>query len=650
MKGYKLRLFTRNIYFVLAARLLLAMWLFTLCRVLFYLLNTGLFPQMTFGHFMYLLYGGLRFDLTAMLYTNVLFIAIYIVPFRFRYAHSYQRAASWVFYSTNGLALAANCIDFIYFRFTMRRTTFSVFREFANDAGNGSLLGRFFLDYWYVVLIFAALITLMVALYRRFKVEPSLIRSPWLYYPLSTLVMALCVGLLVAGVRGGFTRTTRPISINNAAAYVNNPAEIGIVLNTPFSIYRTLERKTYKRLAFYDSEEQLSAVYTPLHKSSDTTAFTPKNIVVIIVESLGREYIGALNKQRNIPDYVSYTPFLDSLIVHSLTFDRSFANGHKSIDAMPSVLASMPSFTDPYVLSVYANNRIEGLGTLLARKGYDCSFFHGAPNGSMGFDAFAQLSGFTHYYGKGEYGNGSDFDGFWGISDEPFLQFMAQTLAQKQEPFCAAVFTLSSHHPFKVPVSYEGKFPKGTLEIHQCIGYTDNALRRFFATASTMPWYANTLFVITADHTNQSYYERYKTSVGSFEVPVILYAPGDKALQGMRVQPTVQQVDILPTVLSYIHFNEPYFSFGKNMLDSISKNNFSINYNNGIYQILQDGYVLQTNKTGPVALYRYEADPLLQQDLRSLQPERVGAMDSLFRAFLQQYNNRLIDNQTTFSR
>jgi len=648
MESYKFRIFWRNNFAVLFGRLLVAMGLFMLCRILFYLFNTDLFPQMDFRHFLYLLYGGLRFDLTAVLYTNLLYIVLFIVPLRIRYSNDYQRIGAGVYYLTNGLAIIANCIDIIYFRFTLRRTTFSVFSEFANDAGNTSLIGQIFVDYWYIVLLVVALLALMVWSYRRFKLEPSIILVPWLYYSVNTLAMAVCALLTVAGARSGFTRTTRPISINNAATYVNNPTEIGIVLNTPFTIYRTLKRETYKRITFFNSEEALNAVYSPLHKPADTLSFTPKNIVIIIVESLSREYIGALNNGREIADYAGYTPFLDSLIAHSLTFEHSFTNGHKSIDAMPSVLAGIPSFSDPYVVSVYANNRIQGLGTLLSRKGYDCSFFHGAPNGSMGFDAFANMGGFAHYYGKNEYGNNRDFDGYWGISDEPFLQFMVHTLAQKTEPFCAAVFTLSSHHPFEVPAACKDKFPKGTLEIHPCVGYTDYALRRFFATAATMPWFENTLFVITADHTNQSYYERYKTSVGRFEAPIILYAPGDTLLRGVQTQTTAQQLDITPTVLSYIHYDEPYFSFGKNVLDSTAKNTFAINYNNGIYQILQNGYVLQTTEAGQVALYHYEADPLLTHDLRTQYPERTAAMDTLFRAFIQQYNNRLIDNRTTY--
>ena len=91
-----------------------------------------------------------------------------------------------------------------------------------------------------------------------------------------------------------------------------------------------------------------------------------------------------------------------------------------------------------------------------------------------------------------------------------------------KEPFMTSVFTASSHHPYNVPAEYQGRFPEGKLPMHKCIGYTDYALRRFFESASKQPWFANTLFVLTADHTNQSCRNVYETDLGVFSVPIVL--------------------------------------------------------------------------------------------------------------------------------
>ena len=624
-------------------RLLFAMLLFSLCRIIFYLLNTDLFPEMTFSHFLYLLKNGLRFDLTAALYVNILFIVGSILPFRFRHRLSYQKILKWIFYITNGIAVSANCIDFIYFRFTFKRTTWSVLQEFSNDKGNFSLMGQFFLDYWYVFLIFAALIFIMVWLYKQVRIGKPLIAKNIIYYPVHTLLMAICVALFIGGVRGGFAHSTRPITISNAGAYVNKPIEIGIVLNTPFSILRTLERANYSKLNYFETPESLEAVYSPIHSPKDSSVFIPKNVVIIIVESLSKEYIGTFNRELENGAYKGFTPFLDSLIAHSYTFDNSFGNGSKSIDAMPSVLASIPSFPDPYVLSVYSNNTIKGIAALLSEKGYDCSFFHGAPNGSMGFDAFARMSGFQHYYGKNEYNNDNDFDGMWAIWDEPFLQFMAQTLNAKQEPFLGTVFTATSHHPFRVPKEYEENFPKGNLPIHQCVGYTDMALQRFFETAAKMPWFENTIFVITADHTNQTAFEKSKTSVGNFSIPIIYYSPNGEL--ATKIEPTraTQQIDIMPTILNYLQYDKPYFAFGFDAFSENDNQNFAINFQ-GFYNVYKDNFIFQSHDEQAISLFDYDNDILLQKNLIDSLPDKVNEMQTFFKAFRQSYNQRLIDN------
>lgn len=644
MNNQTRQVFLGNIYVVMLIRLSFVMLLFSVSRVIFYLLNTDMFIGITPSHFLNLMVGGLRFDLTATLYTNIIYIVGNILPFRFRYQEVYQKVLKWIFIGCNSFAFAINSIDFIYYRFTLRRTTWSVVHEFSNERGNFPLFGQFIADYWYILLIWIALIASLVLLYRQVKLRPSIINSHWIYYPVYILLMAASGGLFIAGVRGGFRYSTRPITISNAAAYVNKPTEIGIVLNTPFSIYRTLERSNYKKPDYFKTEQELEAVYSPIHTPPhDSLSFSPKNVVIFIIESMSKEYIGSLNRDLDNGNYRGYTPFLDSLIAHSYTYQHSFANGGKSIDAMPSVLASIPSFTDPYVLSVYSNNTIKGLAALLGEKGYDCSFFHGAPNGSMGFDAFARMSGFQHYYGKTEYNNDADFDGRWGIWDEPFFQFFAQTLNQKQEPFLGALFSVTSHHPYIIPDEYAGQFPKGTEEIHQCIGYTDMALRRFFETASQMPWFNNTLFVLTADHTNQVSYDKSKTSLGRLAIPIIFYDPSGN-LKGLDQSRTAQQIDIMPTVLNYLHYDQPYFAFGFDALAKDTSRAFVINYN-GAYQIVHNNYVLETREDGPVALYQYTSDYLQLHNLKDQEPEIVQALNNKFKAFIQQYNGRLIENR-----
>ncbi|MER2999406.1 LTA synthase family protein [Pontibacter populi] len=633
----------QNVHAALGLYLSLAMLFYTITRILFFVLNRHLFEATTIADFAYLLLAGLRFDLSTVLYTNLLFMALMLLPFRFRYNTGYRKLLKYVFIVTNSIALSANLIDIVYYRFTLRRTTWSVLQEFANENG-GALAGSFIVDFWYIPLIWLLLVALLAWLYGKIQMQSPPRVSSWVYYPAHTAVMVLIVFLSVAGMRGGFAHSTRPITLSNAGEYVKRPNEMYLVLNTPFSMLRTIGKTNYSRVNYFE-EQQLKDIYSPIHTPSDTAAFQKKNVVIIVLESFGKEAMGGYNPDRIGKDgYQSFTPFLDQLMQDSKVYWHSFANGKKSIDALPSILTSIPSIQEPFVLTPYASNDLPSLPRTLNAEGYHTAFFHGAPNGSMGFSAFMNLIGVKEYYGTDEYKNDADFDGMWGIWDEEFLQFTADKLNTFQEPFMGTVFTLSSHHPYKVPERYEGKLKKGPLPLFQGINYTDMALKKFFEKASKMPWYNNTLFVITADHAGAPrHYPEYNTDWGAFAVPVLFYAPGDKAFKGTE-QRVVQQLDIMPTVLSYLNYNKPYFSFGKNMLDTTAQD-FAVSYNAGVYQWIEGDLLLQFDGAKTIALYNYQQDIMLKQDLKDSLPEKRQQMENRVKAFIQQYNNRMIDNK-----
>ncbi len=515
-----------NLYSVLVWRFLLLMILFSACRILFFFFNKDFFPNTSFSGLTTILWGGLQFDTTAILYTNILYFFLFLIPFTFRYNTVYQSILKYIFVITNSLAIGANCADIVYFQFTMRRTTASVFKEFKNEENFGSLIPKFITDYWYIFLIWILLTVILVLLYRKVE-KPSIqkgFKNRAVYFVNGLAIMLIFLTLIVGGLRGGFRHSTRPITLSNAGQYVKEPLETAIVLNTPFAIYRTLEKQSLKKVNYFNQQE-LEAIYNPIHHNHSSDSMKRSNVVIFILESFGREYIEAYNKHLLSEGYQGFTPFLDSIIGNSLYYKHSFANGRKSIDAMPSNLASIPMMVEPYFLTSYSGNKINSIASILRNEGYHTAFFHGAPNGSMGFQAFANVAGFQEYYGLNEYPSSEGFDGMWGVWDEEFFQFFADKLNDFKQPFCAALFSVSSHHPFKVPERYEGRFPKGTLPIHQCVAYTDYSLKKFFEKASKMSWFDNTLFVFTADHANQSYYPEYKTNIGVFAVPIIFHKP-----------------------------------------------------------------------------------------------------------------------------
>jgi len=636
--------FRKNIYSALILRLLIILLLFSICRIGFYLFNIPFFPDVTFMKFLKMMWGGLKFDISAILYTNLLFVLLHLLPFPFRYNKHYQQVLKYLFFVFNGIALAANAADFIYYKFTLKRTTSEVFQEFANESNIPKLFFKFIVDYWYVSLFWLVLIISMVWLYTRIKVEKATLFNPVLHFTGGLVLGVLFSLLTIAGLRGGVQHSTRPITLSNAGKYVEFPSEIAIVLNTPFSIYRTLESEALEPIDYFKSDAELNQIYTPMHLPDTTKEFTRKNVVIIIVESLATEFFATFNKHLENGTYQGYTPFLDSLMDDCKVYWYSFANGRKSIDALPSVLSSIPSLQQHFVLSPYSGNAVNSIAMHLKEKGYHTSFFHGAPNGSMGFESYVNLVGFDHYFGKKEYGNNADYDGMWGIWDEEFLQFFAEKLQDLPNPFLSVLYTVSSHHPYLVPERYAGKFREGPLKLHKCIHYTDYSLERFFERVQDMPWFENTLFVITGDHASRTYYPEYETNVGFFKVPVIFYEPGSD-FKGYEYQ-LAQQIDIFPTILHYLHYDKPFIAFGQNLLD-LQAEPFVINWRSEVVQLFMGDYVLQSNGSKSYGLFNFKEDRLLENNLLDQLPDLRKKMELKRKAFIQQYNNRMIENRLT---
>jgi phosphoglycerol transferase MdoB-like AlkP superfamily enzyme len=600
-----------------------------------------MFPDVSMGQFLTIMKGGLMFDISAVVYINMVFILLHIIPFDIRYNDAYQKVLKYLFYITNGIAIAMNGMDFIYYRFVDKRATADVFKTFENESNLGKLFFRFLYDYWPATVFTLFVWFLMVYLYKKVKVEKPQYDNKIGYYSVNILMIPVVLALVIGGARGGYKHSTRPITISNAARYVDAPRNVAIVLNTPFSIFRTFGKKALVKYKFFD-DQKLNELYNPVHIPLKTNPFTPDNVVIIILESFAREYIGTLNRQLEDGKYEGYTPFIDSLINVSLTFDVSIANGKKSIDAMPSILASVPSLETPYTISHYANNKIEGLPGLLKRKGYYSAYFHGAPNGSMGFDSFAKMVGFDNYFGLNEYPDKADFDGIWGVWDEPFFKFFGEKMNSFKQPFLASIFSVSSHHPFKVPEKYTGKFKKGSAPILEVVGYTDFSLKEFFSEISKSSWFNNTLFVLTADHTNESVHKEFQNNFGSYSIPIIFYKPGSD-LKGMKNR-IAQQIDIMPTILSYLNYDEGYFAFGNDLLDD-SYESFAFNTSGSTYHLYMNDHIMEMIDNKPIGLFNYKTDLYLEKNLLgNSNPVLQLQMEDKMKAIIQTYNNRLIDN------
>lgn len=631
-----------NEYKVMILRLLLAYFFYFIARLLFVLYNFSVLDVSSISEFFSLCYHGLIFDTAAIFYLNSLFVLLSMFPLGINTKQYYQKLLFYIYFFFNLIGYATNFIDFGYYKFIYNRTTISEWAVVKNEHNIVQMFLRFAYSYWHIFLLFIVLSFAWIYLYKKIRFKSTPYKKPMVFY-ISTSIASLLImlTLMVAGIRGGdLKKSTRPINLVDANRYVKKIQHADVILNTPFAIIRTFGIKKFQKVNYQISTSETQNLIQPIKTYTPKSDSKP-NIILFITESYGREYMGAFNKHKNIPDYQSFTPFLDSLANHSLIFSNAFTNGRKSIHGMSSVLAGIPSFVDAYTSSPYAKQPVESLVSTLNSMGYDTSFFHGAPNGSMGFLGFSNILEFDHYYGKTEFNDDTQFDGSWGIWDEPFFQFMKTTLDTKESPFLATIFTVSSHEPYAIPEKYKEKFPEGSIPMHKCVEYTDFAFQQFFEAAKKEPWFENTIFVITADHCNQVYFDEYRKDINRYAVPIMFYDPKGNYV-GEHTD-LAQQIDIYPTILQMAGYDKPFRSWGRSLIDETQQTEpFVINHDGVFYRYSKGNYICIFD--GEKAIGFYDIDDLsLSQNLIANTNEEMIQIEKSCKAFIKDYFDRIID-------
>ncbi|GGG41270.1 LTA synthase family protein [Hymenobacter glacieicola] len=620
---------------LLLRRFVLLLGIYLLLRFGFYWANHAVFQEATTGQVLRAFWYGIRFDMSALLLLNLPFVLLSLVP---RLGGRWQRTVRGVYLTLNATGMALNLIDTQYFKFIGRRTS----NELLTITGDiqrqaGQLAGH----YWFLLIPFVLLFGLLWYAYPMpgpdaTAARPLAGRRRWLQPGLELLLVA---GLTVLGIRGGLQ--LKPLRTGHA--FVQTPPILGhVTLNSTFTFLKSLGYQPPERRSYFSSWAVLRpalAAHEPAPRPGTTH---PDNVVILLVESFASEYNGIENGGQG------YTPFFDSLATQGLFFRDHYANGRRSIEALPAVLAGLPALMEsPFITSNFQTDELHGLGEILGRQGYATSVFHGAQNGTMGFNTFAGITGIQQYYGLQEYPGGAqspDYDGHWGIFDEPYLQYFARQLGQQRQPFFSTVFTLTSHEPFPVPAQYKTRFAPGQLPIHASVRYTDFALRRFFRTAARQPWYRNTLFILLADHTSQTLRPDYQNTLGSYKTPLLLFHPGRK-LPAANPRRITQQADLPATVLDYLGVPAQghLLPFGYSVFDSTAPGR-ALFLTGGSYFLVHSDFVTELTVDNRVRLYPYQNHQLPPTPLASPDPQKLQQYGNELKACVQFFLNGLADN------
>jgi phosphoglycerol transferase MdoB-like AlkP superfamily enzyme len=614
--------------------MLLAMIVASICRLIFFLLNPY-FLQFSYFDIANAFFYGLLYDFSASIYVHGIFILLHFSPIKLFYKKYFQVILFSLFMVFQSLLLFFNLIDTGFFPISGRRSGIELF---AMEKETDGLIGQYLVDYWFLtlgllLLIWANYFFYQRIYYRALLVQTETIKVNWIAAIGFRLIL---VTVMVIGARGGFNLI--PLTVIDAGRQTRAEL-VSMVINTPFNMIKSTQQNFLEEKNYFNSSTALFW-FDPIKK--EDAIIPPKvkrNIVLIIVESLGKEYVGAYNKGKG------YTPFLDSLYHHSEVFLHAYANGKKSIDGIPAILSAMPSWMQmSYLDCYYQGNQLNSIGYYLKKELYNTSFYHGGRNGTMSFDNYVALSKVGDYFGLNEYPNKADFDGYWGIPDRPYLSYFVSELSKKSQPFFSTVFTLTSHHPYMLPKGFEGNYPKGTLPIHKTVGYADDALRNFFAIAKTQSWYANTTFIITGDHSAENQTAYYQSLQGKYELPLIIYRANSPIKT--EIETTVSHLDILGLALKELGYNKPFFSFGS----YASNNNMHVamQFHDQYYQLIKWPYVYSFDGSRSLGLYELTSDSLMKKNLLmdTNYVTKIDSLENITKVMIQTYNNRIIQNKT----
>lgn len=605
-------------WLVLGWHILVALLMMQVCRIIFMQWNAEFFPPVEGRTFWELLRGGFALDAPMVAYGFILYILIMVVgaylPKGIEAKKGMRVARHLSYFVPYALILFMQLSDTGYYPFVLRRVNSDVFHEFQGKNVLG-MYGDFMTDFWPLTLAFFAVLLVGILLYQLYRFEPELRKEVPLNKRLPWLIPAtlLVVYVTIAGMRSTFSVHGGPRSLMAVYGWVKEEQHMPIVYNTPYSLFRTRHGRVQH--TFFD-EQELAKYFTPYYQAAPLAegdslfgSMAGRNVMLIILESMGREYIGALNS--NQPNYPSYTPFLDSLIPHSLYAKYGFASGKRSVESLPAIIASLPTFGGTYNdkdFTMENYRHFKGVDTgftvALQPEGYHNKFYHGDVKGAMGFYDFLAPLGVEEQFTAEEFASFSsnplDSPGSWGISDLPFMQAMAEDMGGLEEPFCAIFFSLTNHYPYTVPKNYTEELRDGTLPIHRTVQYCDDAVARFFAQAKQSDWYENTLFVITCDHTNKSDQPSYDNIAGKAAAPIIFYDPQGK-LKGVIEDRVMQHCDITPTLLYLLGIQEPILSYGGNIFDN-QQPHYALNYYQDKYILLHQSLTATINSKGELSI------------------------------------------------
>jgi len=616
------------------------LFVYTLLRFGFLIYNRQYFMDVPIWEIMMAFVHGLKFDLSGVFMLNAGVFVLYNLPGHPARNRWFRNGLITIFYMINLMGIFLTMADYSYYSLFFRRITYEPLlmnREIT------AILPGLAAKHWHLFVLFTAgCAGFVLARKKIFSFLEARLTYHFNFFR-DLIFMIFLIGLLVLGIRGGLQ--SQPLRQSHAFSSTNHVLGY-VTLNTPFNIIMSLNQQSMsmQELIFLDETQARREVQKMLYRPNELNVASDYpflrqplaqgpphnyNVVIFIMESWSAGHIGALGASP------SATPFFDKLASRGWLFTNFMSNGQRSVEVLPAILASLPHVLNvPLIGSLSEVNGFLGMGTIFSRHGYMTSFHHGAKTGSMGFDVYSHLAGFKHYYGMEDYPHltKADWDGVWGVYDHKFFNDTVQRLNCIQAPFLSVIYSLSPHDPLRIPDELESRFALFSQEgsYRQTLHYSDYSLEQFFEQARRQPWFGRTVFIIVGDHP----YDAAQGDLRStFNVPLLIYSP--ELVKSGRDDHIASQVDILPTLLDFLHFPDTHASMGRSLLHPSEKRFAVVKYKLQ-YGLITDEYLFLSDLKNHEGLFAYRTDQKLARNLMDDMPNRTTQLKHQLMSYLHE--------------
>jgi phosphoglycerol transferase MdoB-like AlkP superfamily enzyme len=387
----------------------------------------------------------------------------------------------------------------------------------------------------------------------------------------SSAMLVLATGISIVAVRGGVQEIPIQSGISYYSSYNTlNNAAVNPLWNVVHSI---IENHTYMNTNPYevmpnaDAERLVAQLYaTPADSGLQVLTTTRPNIVLFLLESMSADVVRACGGDSG------YTPNLDRLMHQGITFNNIYATGARSDEGMAGALGGFPDQPETSIItqpSKYAH--IPCIAKDLKAQGYYTAFYFGGQLEYENIKSYLVYNGFDKLTAIDEFSNVPQ--GKLGAHDEYVTARMLRDINGMKPPFLSCLFTTSTHPPYDIPPFHIKKYGTDYDEYLNAVRYSDSCIGNFITQAQKQAWYANTLFIVVADHSKRTHKQHQWESPADKHIPLAMFGNViNKKYSGRVITQLGSQTDLSKTLLTQLNINNTHYAWGKNLLNPHSTN------------------------------------------------------------------------------